>query len=188
MGAHRGTCAWVEGGAPSAAAHSPRPRPPRLLAPQDAQNAAATLALLELCGGDAPDQHPPLWAQLPPVFRDLWLQWEEEGEAAASAGAESPEEAAAREAFVAGLVQREAAVAASTAAAGADPGGAAAAAAAGPGSWQERLAGAIRAAEERGGEPGRQQGEQGEGRRLAEEWRRWRDSPEGAKWLEARAQ
>ena len=66
---------------------------------EDAQNAAATRALLDLVSDDNPE----LWRQLPTPFNELWLAWDEEGLAGMDEE-ESEEAATVREAFVRDLV------------------------------------------------------------------------------------
>lgn len=158
---------------------------------QDAQNAAATRALFELAAGDASlrDACSPLLLQLPPVFQELWLQWEEEGEdeeAAAAAAAATEEAMAARQAFAQKLLSSAAAQQA--AAQPADSWEEAAAGDAPLGGWQGELLSAIAAA--KGSSEAQQQqtaAQQKESQRLLQEQEVWRASAEGQRWLADRA-
>jgi ATP-dependent RNA helicase DHX29 len=158
---------------------------------EEAQNAAATRALFELAASDAQLQEasPPVWAQLPRTFQDLWLAWqagEGEEEAAASAAAETEEAAAAREAFVRRLLEQAEAQRAVQSRQEVD--GAAARREEEARGWQEQLLAAIVAAS--GSEEQRSQraeAQQRQSERLAEEQRAWRGSEEGRRWLADRA-
>lgn len=159
---------------------------------EDAQNAAATRALFELAaGGDAAlaEASPPLWAQLPPAFQELWLLWQEEGEEADEGSeGEAAEEAAAREAFVRELLERAEAEQAAFAAAASQQQQQAEADVSEPGGWQEQLLRSISAAG--GSEEQRQQhvaAQRRDSERLAAEQRAWRASEEGRRWLADRA-
>jgi ATP-dependent RNA helicase DHX29 len=143
---------------------------------EEAQAAAATLALLELCGGEQPE----LWRQLAPPYNGLWLAWQEEG--AGAAEEETPQEGAAREEFVRQLVRRKQAEAAATAAA-------AAAGALGASSepraslWSEQLTRAL------GQAPSAQQvaARRADSERMLRALREWRGGEEGARWQAERA-
>ncbi|PRW58696.1 helicase domain-containing [Chlorella sorokiniana] len=158
---------------------------------EDAQNAAATRALFELAASDATlqDSYSPLLLQLPPLFQELWLQWEEEGEdeaAAAAAAAETEEALAARQAFVQRLLSSAAAQQA--AAQQPDSWEEAAAEDGQAGGWQQELLGAIAAAKG-SAEAQHQQtaAQQRDSERLLQEQQAWRASEEGQRWVAERA-
>ena len=152
---------------------------------QDAQNAAATRALYELAAGDARlrEADPPLWAQLPPTFQELWLVWQDEGEDSAAA-AETEEAVAARDAFVQQLLSRGAGGQVTGAALGrgqeaADAGGG------DGGGWREALLSAVAAAASK--EAQQEERQRLESERLLQEQLAWRASEEGRRWIADRA-
>ena len=154
---------------------------------EDAQNAAATRALYELAaGGDAAlaEAAPPVWAQLPPSFQEVWLTWQEEGEVGCGGGGgeeESEEQAAARRAFVQQLLVAQADVALQQQqqqqqqAAEEEGSG-------GTRSWHQQQLNIMAAAV--GSE---EQQQQRESARLAAEQAAWRESQEGRRWAADRA-
>lgn len=142
---------------------------------EDAQNAAATLALLALCG----EEEPELWRQLLPPFNELWLTWQDEG-VAGEEKEESLEAAAARETFVQDLVatklQEESLEAQKLAQEAKEEQEAV--------PWAESL---KRRLAQRQRDPKLAAAEAATSDRMLRELQAWRSSPEGAKWQKARA-
>eukprot|EP00887_Chlorella_sp_A99_P005373 scaffold1.g5373.t1 len=153
---------------------------------EDAQGAAATRALFELAyagcdAGAEPTPEADCWlAQLPEQFQELWVVWEEEGEAglAAAAGAETPEEAEARQAFVRQLLAEVHVRAAASAEHQEEAPGSVLS-----GGWEAQLMQSLSAGSEGASSaPQQTPAQREESERMRQQLAAWRDSEEGRRW------